>query len=127
MVAEDEGDEEQDDEEAGVEAWPPYPSIHDETWPVPMLMRLTILPLRLGAESAATTKRRMLRMTKEERWARVQDPYKGTAVDGSAELAAITAAGITLRDVSPVYFSPDSYHSAFEERLDIRRYHAYGR
>ena len=48
-------------------------------------------------------------------------------MDGSAELTVITAVGITFRDVSPVYVSPDPYHSTFEERLDIRRYHAYGK
>ena len=57
----------------------------------------------------------------------MQDLYKGTVVDGSAELAAITTTGITFRDVSTVYFSPDPYHSTFEERLDIWQYHAYGK
>ena len=57
-------------------------------------------------------------MSKEERWARVQDRYENTAVDGSVERKAIAAAGITCRDVMPVYFSRDPYHKAFEERLD---------
>ena len=33
--------------------------------------------------------------------------------------------GITEKDMVPVYFSPDPYFQAYEERLDIRRYGAY--
>ena len=66
-------------------------------------------------------------MSKKERWAKVQDPYKKTAIDGSAERKAIVTAGITCRDVTPVYFSRGPYHKAFEERLYIRRYRAYNK
>ena len=51
--------------------------------------------------------------------------YKNTAVDGSTERKAIAAAGITYRDVTPVYFSRDPYHKAFNEKLDMRKYRAY--
>ena len=37
----------------------------------------------------------------------------------------MTRAGITHRDMAPVYFSPDPYHEVFEERLDMHRYAAY--
>jgi hypothetical protein len=57
----------------------------------------------------------------------VQDPHEGTAIDGSKERRAIAASGISCRDVLPVYFSTDPYHSSFDERLDMRRYHAYGK
>jgi hypothetical protein len=43
-----------------------------------------------------------MKMSKEERWDRVQDPYDNTVVDGSAERQVIAAAGITCRDVTPV-------------------------
>jgi hypothetical protein len=66
-------------------------------------------------------------MTKEERWVRVQDPHAGTAIDGSKERRAIVKMGISSRDVLPVYFLPDLYHSSFEERLDMRRHHGYGK
>jgi hypothetical protein len=48
-----------------------------------------------------------MKMTKKERWARGKDPFKGTAVDGSAE------------NLAPVYFFTYSFHSMFEERLDL--------
>jgi hypothetical protein len=66
-------------------------------------------------------------MSKEERWAQVQDPFKGTAVDSSAEVDAMANAGITHRDMAPVYFSKDPYHDAFDEQLDMRRYTAYAK
>ena len=85
----------------------------------PLTAKMEVLPLRLGNKPSGL-ERKLMRMTKEERWARVQDPHEGTAVDGSKERRAITRSGISSRDVSPVYFSPDPYHSSFEERLDMR-------
>ena len=38
-----------------------------------------------------------------------------------------TRSRVSSRDVLPVYLSSDPYHRSFEERLDIRRYHAYGK
>ena len=35
--------------------------------------------------------------------------------------------GITEKDMVPVYFSPDPYYQAFDERLDMRRYDAYNK
>ena len=35
--------------------------------------------------------------------------------------------GITKKDMAPGYFSPDPYHQAFEERLDMWRYGAYNK
>jgi hypothetical protein len=102
---------------------PPCPSRLDIPGPIPMAAKLEMLPLGLGLELKGED--RVMRMSKEERWARVQDPHAGTAVDGSSETKVIAATGITCRDVSSVYFSPDPCHSTFEERLDMRRYQAY--
>ena len=126
LVVEDEIDEEQVDEGAGFVTWPSCSSKHGAAGSVPISAHLAILPIHLGSESMAA-KRRMLHMTKEERWARVNDPYKGGLLDGSTEQAAITAAGITCRDEFPMYFCSDTYHSTFKERLEIRQYHAYGK
>ena len=106
---------------AGTARPPPCPTTHRTPNAVPVAARLEMLPLRLGPEPGENLGR-VMKMSKEERWARVQDPYNNTAVDGSAERKAIAAAGIMCRDVTPVYFSQDSYHEAFEERLDMRRY-----
>ena len=54
----------------------------------------------------------------------MQDPFKGTAVDSRAELDAMTKAGITHRDMAPIYFSPDLYQEAFEEQF---RYAVYSK
>ena len=70
---------------------------------------MEMLPLRLGTQPGNDTGR-ILKMSKEECWAKVQDPNENTAVDGSAERKAIAAAGITCRDITPVYFSRDPYH-----------------
>lgn len=101
---------------------PPMPSV--ELTATPVTAKMAALPLRLGAETSATAQP-VASITKEEKWARVQDPFKGTTVDNWAELAAMAKAGTTIRNMVPVYFSPDPYHKAFEERLDMRRYTAY--
>ena len=92
----------------------------------PVAARLAALPLRLGAEPVATTMR-VARMTNEEQWARVQDSFRGTAVDGSRERLSMANDGITEKDMVPVYFSLNPYHHAFEERLDMRWYGAYNK
>ena len=86
----------------------------------PVTAKMAALPLRLGTETAAAAPR-VARMTKEERWACMQDPFKDTTVDGQAEIDAMAKAGITRRDMVPVYFSPGPYNEAFEEQLDMRR------
>ena len=58
-------------------------------------------------------------MMEEERWAKVPNPCKRTALDGSQERRAM--------DNAPVYFSSDPYYAAFEERLDMQRYKTYGK
>ena len=67
------------------------------------------------------------RMTKEERWARVEDSFRGTAVYGSRERLAMAKDGITEKDMAPVYFSPDPYHQVFKKWLHMRRYGAYNK
>ena len=48
-------------------------------------------------------------------------------MDDSVERKTIAFAGITCRDVTPVYISCDPYHEVFEERLDTRKYRAYNK
>ena len=60
-----------------------------------------MLPLQLGSRPEDDVGR-FSKMSKEERWAKVQEPYENTAVDDSAERKASAAAGITCRDVTPV-------------------------
>ena len=85
---------------------------------------MACLPLRMG-QARILAGRRVGKLRKKERWAKVRDPFKGTAVDGSKERAAMEKAGVTIRDMAPVYFSTDPYHEALQERLDIRQYNAY--
>ena len=92
----------------------------------PVATRLEMLPLGLGTEPQGRA-RRVMKILREERWAKVQDPYENTAVDGSAERKVIGATGITCRDMLPVYLSKDPYQGVFEERLDMRQCHAYGK
>ena len=47
----------------------------------PVAAKLAALPLRLGTETPAAAQR-VARMTKEEHCTHVQDPFRGTAVDG---------------------------------------------
>lgn len=86
--------------------------------------RMMMLPLRISAEPKSA-RSRMSKISKEKRWARVQDPYQGTAIDGSAERRAISNTGISKRDVCLVYFLRDPFHSEFEEKLNLCRYTAY--
>jgi hypothetical protein len=85
----------------GTAQTPPCPTTHATPKDVPIAVKLERLPLRLGSRPEDDIGR-FLKMSKEERWAKVQDPYENTAVDGSAERKAIVAAGITCRDVTPV-------------------------
>ena len=85
----------------GTAQTPPCPTTHATPKDVPIAAKLERLPLRLGSRPEDDIGR-FLKMSKEERWAKVQDPYENTAVDGSAERKAIAAAGITCRDVTPV-------------------------
>jgi hypothetical protein len=39
----------------------------------------------------------------------------------------MSKAGIAAQDMTPMYFSPDPYHKAFKDRLDILRYEAYNK
>ena len=85
----------------GEAAMPPCHTTHAAPTPAPVAAKMEMLPLRLGTQTGDDMGR-MLKMSKEERWAKVQDPYENTTVDGSAERKAIAAAGITCRDVTPV-------------------------
>ena len=63
-----------------------------------------MLPLRLEPETRDNLGR-VMKMSKKERRARVQDPYDNTVVDGSAERKATAATGTMYRDITQVYFS----------------------
>ena len=64
------------------------------------------LPLRITAEppSVAT---RLANLTKQQCWARVQDPNAHTALEGgNNDALAVDEYFITKRDIIQVYFSP---------------------
>jgi hypothetical protein len=96
---------------------------HKKLSSIPLAMCLSMLPLQLGAEAWATSCR-ILKMTREERWAKIQDPFKGTILDRSQEQRAMKKAGILRSNMSPMYFLLDPIHVAFKKRLDIHRYGA---
>ena len=69
-----------------------------------------------------------MKLTKEQRWARVQDPYRNTVLEHvNKDGLAVENYEITRQDVAQVYFSPHPYHQAFEEIIDLRRYTRYGK
>jgi hypothetical protein len=90
----------------------------------PIATQVAALPLGLG-EKLPMEACQVVKMRKEERWVRVQDPFMRTAVNNSAKQAAMARAGITTCNMAPVYFLPDPYHKAFKARMDMRWYVAY--
>ena len=64
------------------------------------------LPFRITAEppSVAT---RLANLTKEQRWARVQDPYAHTSLqEENCDALAVDEYFITKQDIIQVYFLP---------------------
>jgi len=73
-----------------------------------------------------SVQRRVEALTKEQRWLRLQDPFKHTVLEADTRDALIADMnGISRKDAATVYFSLDPYHDAFEETLNIRDYTAY--
>ena len=83
----------------GAALLPPCPTTHRTPGIVLVAARLETLPLRLGPEPRDKLGG-MMKRSKEECWAKVQNPYENMAVDDSAERKAIAAAGITCRGVT---------------------------
>ena len=85
------------------------------------------LPPRL-TEQPDSTSARAAKLTKEQRWARVQDPYRNTVLEHvNRDGLAVANYKITRQDTAQVYFSPHAYHQAFKELINLRRYTLYGK
>jgi len=106
----------------------PYPP-YSTTYP-PMMnavapaMQLP-LPFRLTVEppSVAT---RLANLTKEQRWAPVQDPYDHTALEGKdKDASTVDEYFVTKRDIIQVYFSPHAYHAGFDVELNLKKFADY--
>ena len=101
---------------------PPIPTRCPPPKLTPLAARHLPLPLRL-TEAPPSIAARAARMTREQRWAQVQDPYKNTVLAGvNPDGSALDRYDITKRDITQVFFSPDPYHNAVEETIDLRRY-----
>ena len=88
----------------------------------PVKARQIPLPLR-QTEQPESTSTRASKLTKDQRWARVQDPYRNIVLEHvNNDSLAVEDYEITRQDVAQVYFSPHPYHQAFEELIDLRRY-----
>jgi hypothetical protein len=91
--------------------WPPLPPLksYPTKWPIPSLCQTTPLPLRETAFSrpilAAAARVRL-----------PPDAPPPTASDIVLEY------NITCQDMALIYMSPDPYHEAFEEIMDICRF-----
>jgi hypothetical protein len=91
--------------------WPPLPSLksYPTKWPIPPLCQTTPLPLRETAFS------RPISAAAARVWSPPDAPPP-TASDIVSEY------NITRQDMALIYMSPDPYHEAFEEIMDIHRF-----
>ena len=89
--------------------WPPLPPLksYPIKWPIPPLFQTTPLPLR------ETTFSRPISAAAAQVWSPPDAPPP-TASD------IILEYNITSQDMALIYMSPDPYHKAFEEIIDIR-------
>ena len=59
-------------------------------------------------------------MTREERMARIQDPYKNTVLaDVNLDRIVVDRYNISKRDITQVFFSPTAYHNAVRGCIEI--------
>ena len=80
------------------------------------------LPFRITAEPPSV-EAHLIRLTKEQQWARVQDPYVHTALEGkSKDALTMEEYFITKQDIVKVYFSPHVYHAGFNIELNLRKF-----
>ena len=83
------------------------------------------LPFRITAEPPLLATR-LANLTKEQRWARVQDPYAHTTLGGeNKDAIAVDKYFITKRDIIQVYFSPHAYHAGFNIKLNLKKFDDY--
>jgi len=54
------------------------------------------------------------------------DPYEDTVL-ANPDAAAVDAYGISKRDITQIYVSSHPYCKAFEEELNLRRFHCYNK
>ena len=79
---------------------------------IPVRAGHTPLPLRLTEEPKSVAAR-AAKLTKEQRWARVQDPYRNTVLEHiNRDGLAVENYEISKQDIAQVYFSPHPYHSS---------------
>ena len=68
------------------------------------------------------------KLTKEQRWAHVQDPYKNTVLEHvNRDGLAVENYDITRQDILQIYFSRHPYHQAFEQKIDLQCYKLYNK
>jgi hypothetical protein len=53
----------------------------------------------------------------------LDEPFRGTAMEGNWDATVVNEFGITLCDMEQVFFSPMAYNDAFEEYLDMKRFY----
>jgi hypothetical protein len=54
---------------------------------------------------------------------KVDDPYRGAALEGNHGAMIVNEFGITWRDVEQVFFSMLAYKDSFEEYLDMKQFY----
>jgi hypothetical protein len=91
--------------------WPPLPPLksYPTKWPIPTLCQTTPLPIRENTFS------RPISAAAAQVWSPPDAPPP-TVSDIVLEY------NITLQDMALIYMSPNPYHEAFEEIMDIRRF-----
>ena len=104
---------------------PPSPTSHPASITIPVNAIQLPLPFRLTAEPPSVAAG-LANLTKKQRWARVQDPYAHTALEGeSKDAIAVDKYFITKRDIIQVYFSPHAYHAGFDIELNLNKSNDY--
>ena len=83
------------------------------------------LPFRITAELPSVAAR-IARLTKEQRWTRIQDPYANTALEGKNKNALpMEEYFITKQDIMQVYLSSNGYHAGFNVELNLKKFDDY--
>jgi len=80
---------------------------------IPLPFRFTPTPPSLAAAAAKDTT--------------PSDPYAGTALQSNPGALAVNAYGITKKDITQIYVSSHPYCEAFEDELDLQRFHHYNK
>ena len=106
-------------------AYPPCPTTYQPLFNVIDPAIQLPIPFRLMAKPPSVAAR-LANLTKEQRWACVQNPYANTALEGkNRDAIVVEEYFITKRDIAQVYFSPHAYHAGFDIELNLRKFSDY--